>query len=549
MHLRNLVLVAAGAVMGASCSSGSGSGVVDDGLPPDDGGTRDDDDPPPQTLTAPSVNATSADGSTTLTWSVVDGASSYAVYWSESPNVTTSNSTQVSNATSPWTHSALINDRTYHYAVSAANGSVESELSAEVSATPSASASPYDPPWASVTPLRTLTHSYDAGLTQEQNGANLKSTIAALAPGDRLEVGAGTYSINSLFSIDRSGTADAPIWIAAAPGTAPILTRPNASQNAVNLGSNQPTRFVALTGFEITGGDTGVRLIDCENVWIDRCHIHDCGNAGISANSDDTAELFLTRNEVHATGGTAEGMYLGANNSVHVMRDSIIALNHIYDCVGSQGDGIEVKQGSFGNWIVENLVHDTQYPCILAYGTDGNARNIIERNICFNSGDNVVQVQGEAIVRNNLIMNGAVGFSSHDHQGQTINLEFVHNTVINSGRATNLSSWNGRAGMTLANNALYSETNNAIRFPNGSNGVEISSNVVFGSVQGTTGGYVVGNGLVDFDDVTWDGTRRRAIPSAAGSLLGSGDQAWAAVEDLTGTTRTAPLESGCLDRQ
>jgi len=501
------------------------------------------EDDPPQTLTAPVVNATAADGSVTLSWTTVSGATEYRIYWSQSAGVDSASAYETTSA-SMWTHTALTNDTQYYYRVSATNGAVESELSGEVNAMPSAVASPYDPPWGTTTPLQTLTHSYDAGSTSEQNGAQLKSAIGSLQPGDRLEVESGTYSVNSLFSVNLTGTVTNPIWIVAAPGATPIITRPDANQNAINFGN---ARYVAFSGFEVTNGSTGIRLIDCQNVWIDRCHVHDVNNAGLSANTTDTAFLYLTRNEIHDTGGTAEGMYLGANNSVHVMRDSIIALNHIYDCAGSQGDGIEVKQGSYGNWIVENLVHDTQYPCILAYGTDGNAPNVIERNVCFNSGDNVMQVQGEAIVRNNLLMNGAAGFSSHDHQGQTVNLQVVHNTIINSGRAMNLSSWNGRAGMTLANNVVYSQNSQSIRFPNGSNGVELSGNVVYGSVQGATGGYVTGAGLSDFEDVAWDGSRRRATPAPGGALIATGDQTFELPDDLTGAARAAPLESGCLD--
>jgi len=48
-------------------------------------------------------------------------------------------------------------------------------------------------------------------------------------------------------------------------------------------------------------------------------------------------------------------------------------------CGGTQGDGIEVKQGSHHNWIYSNHVHDTRYPCILVYGTGGKGLNVIEQ--------------------------------------------------------------------------------------------------------------------------------------------------------------------------
>jgi hypothetical protein len=230
------------------------------------------------------------------------------------------------------------------------------------------------------------------------------------------------------------------------------------------------------------------------------------------------------------------------------MSHSIVALNHVHDCGGTQGDGIELKQGSYNNWIVENHVHDTNYPGIIAYGTDGWGINMIERNVVYNSGDNVMQVQGEAIVRNNLIINGATGFHSHDHQGQTRNLQVLHNTIVNTGRATNLSSWNNRSGMVFANNAVYSQQAASIHFPNGSTGVTVAGNVVLGSVTGTSSGFIVGNGLSDFVNMSWNAGSRDGTPSPASALLGKGDPAYAAARDIQGNPRTPPVDAGASER-
>ena len=69
--------------------------------------------------------------------------------------------------------------------------------------------------------------------------------------------------------------------MAAASGETPVITRPNAAQNTINVGSNGATRYVALQGLEIRGGDTALKLYDCANLWVDSCHIHSCGGAGI----------------------------------------------------------------------------------------------------------------------------------------------------------------------------------------------------------------------------------------------------------------------------
>ncbi len=298
---------------------------------------------------------------------------------------------------------------------------------------------------------------------------------------------------------------------------------------------------------------------------MDRCIIHDTGAAGLTANSADTTGITITRNEIHHTSGTGEGLYLGANNGLH-------AMNHVADRLQPRaphgrpaGRRHRAQAGSWGNRILGNFVHDTRWPCIIVYGTDGRPVNVIERNVCWNSGDNVMQVQGEALVRNNLLVKGAIGFHTHDHQGQTCNLVFVHNTIINGGPATDLFSWHDRPGMVFANNAVYSRSGPALSFPNGSTGVVIAGNVVFGSVVGVaagagatagatadaTGGagigFVLGRGLSDFIAAAWTGGARDVQPAPGSALRGAADARFAATDDLTGEPRRPPLDAGCLD--
>lgn len=403
----------------------------------------------------------------------------------------------------------------------------------------------YTPAWASATPAETVLFDYDSNKSDLQNGADLRVTLQGLTAGQRLEIGSGTYSISSRLSLHLAGTANAPIWIAAKAGAAVVITRPNASQNVMNLDS---ASYVSIEGLEFTGGSTGIKMYDCSHVRIDSCEVHHTDGVGIAANSADTDNLVLTLNHIHHTaGGGGEGMYLGANNSVYVMRDSIIALNHIHDCAGSQGDGIEVKQGSYGNLIAHNTVHDTNYPCIIAYGTDGNARNIIEGNVCYRSNEAIMQVQGEAIVRNNLLIEGDGGFLSTDHQGQSRDLTFVHNTVVTSGHGAYLSRWNARPNMVFANNVVYSNDSDAIRFSNGSSGVAVTGNVVVGNVSGASSGSIPGNGLSDFVDVAWDGSRRNAVPTVELIYLAA-DPGHKVTEDLFGTPRSRSVPAaGCLD--
>jgi hypothetical protein len=498
-------------------------------------------------LAAPAAVATFAGaGEVTVSWGTVSGATSYTIYWATAAGVTPATGTAIANATSPHVHSGLANGTTYYYVVVATNGTLTSISSEQSSATPLVGGSSIDPPWAAVPPAQVITLDYDGGKTSAQNGAELKTVIQNLNPGQRLEIGNGTWSINAFFTISLQGTAGAPIWVAAKTGETPVITRIDQNQNTINVGSGAAARYVALQGLDITGGDTALRIWDGRNVWIDNCHIHHCGGPGIEANSVDTAFLYITRNEINNTSGIGEGIYLGGNNGSVVTHDSIVALNHVHDTGGTQGDGIELKQGSYANWIVGNLVHDTNYPCILVYGTYGLAFNLVERNTCYNSSDNVMQVQGEAIVRNNLLMNGVLAFSSGNHQAQARELTVVHNTMINTNRAVNLSDWASQPNMTFANNSAYSKNGDAVRL-NGSAGVEFVGNTTFGPVVGIGSGFVHGTGLGDFVNVTWTATQRDATPVALSPAVGAGDFIWAVADDITAAMRSNPLDSGCYD--
>lgn len=408
------------------------------------------------------------------------------------------------------------------------------------------SSTSYDPSWSDIAALNTTTLDYDDTMSASENGTALKAAVAGLVPGDHLQIGAGSYDLGtSVFDITVSGTAQAPIVI---DGQGQVkMTRPDASQNGLIIGSGSPVSYVALKGIEIEGSSIGIRVYNCSNLWLDSLHIHDTDDAALTTNTTDTEYIYITRNEIHDTNGFGEGMYLGANNGAVIMRYSVVALNHVYNTGGQQGDGIELKQGSYGNLIAENLVHDCNYPCILVYGTDGEEVNIIEKNILYNSNDNVMQVQGEAIVRNNLMINGNTAFHSHDHQGQTTNLQVIHNTIINSGMACRLNSWSGREGMVFANNAVYSESADAIRLSGDGDGVAVSGNVVFGSLVGISSGTVAGQGLADFVNLTFDAAQRDAKPSDSSALLGAADEAHATEDDLEGSPRSAPIDAGSYE--
>jgi hypothetical protein len=206
----------------------------------------------------------------------------------------------------------------------------------------------------------------------------------------------------------------------------------------------------------------------------------------------------------------------------------------VHDTAAStQGDGIELKTGSWACIISDNLVERTNYPGILVYGNGGRPeRNVIERNVVIDALDNAVQVASDAIVRNNLIIGaGASALASQPHQDATpSNLDIVNNTIVNAGTALRASSWGG--GIVVANNALYSETD---------------AHVVGDTTTATMAGNVMLADLSGFADLAVDGSGRDATPTAASPAAGAGDPAWESADDLTGAARAGDPDAGAVD--
>lgn len=389
-----------------------------------------------------------------------------------------------------------------------------------------------------------------------------------LQPGDEVILEDGVYSDRRKLIISHQGTTEAPIVIRAENHGKVVLTRPDARQNTVNIAGAQ--HFV-LRGLEITGGSIGIRIgskniegikRQADFITIEKCHIHHTGEAAITANfrgDVNTGHKYLN-NEIDHTGGTGEGFYLGSNNdgsgnTTAVFKDGLIEGNYIHHLDGStisQGDGIEIKDGSYNNIIRDNVIHNIKYPGILVYGTDGNAPNIIEGNVIWSSGDNGIQAASDAVITNNIIIDSAAsGIRSQNHQSAIPgNLTIVHNTVITNAGG-NAIRVNRPAGgvlsgpIVIANNALYAvDSGLALRLQD-LPGFTISGNTGVGRVQPAQdlNAWNPGGNLdLDFND----GTNKDLYLAEGSLLIGNADVDYTINYDFNGTERTHSLDVGAL---
>ena len=377
-------------------------------------------------------------------------------------------------------------------------------------------------------------------------GDSFETAVEILKPGDTLTVHEGTYFDSGRISIGVKGTLNSPVIIEAAAGEErPLITRipGDTAQNTINI---EGAEYLTIRGLEISsnGGD-GINMSGNPSyITLEDLVIHDI-SVGINFRSS-MQHITVRRNHIYATNDTGEGMYVGCNYATCAVSDSLIENNWIHDTfAASQGDGIEIKRGSHSNIVRDNVIHDTNYPCILLYGTEGNPRNVVEGNVMWNCGDSGIQAAADSIIRNNIILEGPDnGFNSQPHQDVSPNnLEFIHNTIVGGDPCVRISGWDNKPGLVFANNAVYCSSSSFN--VGGLNGVAVSGNV-FEPATGSfpSGGNTQGRSeSLDFIDAAG----RNVYPTSDSSLIGAGDPTYAVSNDFNGTPRLASVDTGAYD--
>src|SRR5262249_36265339 len=152
------------------------------------------------------------------------------------------------------------------------------------------------------------------------------------------------------------------------------------------------------------------------------------------------------------------------------------------------------KEGSYNNVIRDNVIHDTNYPAIITYSTVGNGpANVIEGNLIWNVNDNAIQSAADAIIRNNVILDGPVALQNHQG-GSPTNMQVVNNTIITEDNGIAVRDVVGP--VLTANNAVYSQSGTAIRLISGNLAqVTVAGNVGHGGIEGRSTGFVEGHGI------------------------------------------------------
>jgi len=384
----------------------------------------------------------------------------------------------------------------------------------------------------------------------------------SLKPGDELILHGGTYSQNARRAVTANGTAETPIIIRAADGEDPLLTRPADNRDRYNNIEFVDCSHLVVRGLRFRGGSSGVRFIRGHHITFEDCEITETGNNALTMNSGDCDSFIIRRNHIHHTGLSTsretegEGMYIGCHSGSCITTNTLVEGNYIHHTRGTSGggnDGIEIKFGSYGNIVRDNVIHDTnigrKYPGIFVYGSGGKGVNIVEGNVIWNAGEGI-QVVSDAIIRNNIIFNCSMtGITAAPHAAvpQVRNTRIVNNTIVNNPKGI-LIRWSKASGMILANNAIYSPAAIAVDVSGIDNGI-FSANFIEGRLTGATlDGSRFHDGKI-LPEVFSDPSKNDYWLNPGSVLSGRADANFVPELDFNHTSRKTPFDVGAYESE
>jgi hypothetical protein len=191
---------------------------------------------------------------------------------------------------------------------------------------------------------------------------NLKDAVGSnspVQPGDVIRVAAGTYTLSSAVSFQKSGAPGQPITLLAEPGAVLNVTASSTPGGALDLAGLHDW---VIDGFRIENApNRGIALHGCTNITIQNCTIYRPSACGIIADvrdwgSDDIYPVPQNYN-VKIIGNTIEqaNWKSGDNEGISLwaLDGFEVAGNTLIDC---QREGIDAKTGSRNGSIHHNTI-------------------------------------------------------------------------------------------------------------------------------------------------------------------------------------------------
>ena len=405
----------------------------------------------------------------------------------------------------------------------------------------------------------------------------LQTALASAAPGDVIELADGSYSTSATISVTKSGTASAPITVAAQHVGGATIT----GSGGFSIGSS--VSYVALAGFRFTGskgmlipvGATHIQVtrnlfqmagsvqywlqVGGDDAEIDHNtfqHKSTAGNfvevigpggSGMAQRTWIHHNYFLDQSFTGSNGG--ESLRVGLSGRQHSSAKAIVEYNLFEQCNGDL-EVISVK--STDDIIRYNTLRSSKGTITLRHGWN----NRVEGNYLIGNNTGIRMFGNNHVVINNVIQNStgqalAVGggevrddtTSGTDHEAVDHAL-VAFNTFVND--SSNIKVGDGGkkyqpSDVTIANNIVSAGSGSAVSTVSGSAGLSYQGNILNGVGAGSmpAAGYKTANPKLVLDS---GGIYRLSTGSPAiGAALGSYPQV---LLDQDTQTRTSPFDVG-----
>ena len=293
----------------------------------------------------------------------------------------------------------------------------------------------------------------------------LQRAANVVGAGDRVNVRPGTYAGFHLTE-EHGGAAGNPVEFIAQPGV--IVTQRNATTlDGINL---EGASHVVIDGFEVTGPmRAGVRAVLGEFVTVRNVHAHDNDRWGIFTGFVD--DLLIENNQT--SGSRAEhGIYVSNSGDRPVLRGNISWGNHgagihMNGDLSEGGDGVISDALVSGNVIYGNAANlGGGFGGGSGINMDGVQDSRVENNLLFDnhaSGISLYRIDGGEGSSGNTIVNNTVHQPSNGRWALNIQDDSTGNTVRNnvlfnehSFRGAIDVSEEGRIGLVSDYNAVIS---------------------------------------------------------------------------------------------
>lgn len=376
-------------------------------------------------------------------------------------------------------------------------------------------------------------------------GDDLVGLTQSLGPGDEVVLANGNYPIESTLVISTLGTEDAPVTLRArSPGQAILQVAPNAE--GVRPGTLlrvDAASWVTLSGLVLQGDETwtqvedpryyGLVINESSQITVRDVEVHSVNRTAVYLSGNNT-DIRLEKLNVHDVADGA-GIYVGCSDASCWTTGLVIDKSWVHDIQGANASGVVLSHGTQGATLTDTVIYATTRFGLYLGSTERGAENVVERNAIWSAVEAGVLVEGNAMLRNNLIFNvdGRGIWTRNPDRGSWSDLVISYNTIADTtGWAAELDDWQEADGrLVLSSNALCNPIGYGVQLDLVQADTAlpdtpgyITQNVVCGLVEGLdsfAGELLPGGGYTDFSDAEgWD-----FYPVNGAALLDAGDPA------------------------